>query len=219
MTSLQLADKDFPVMHFEDAADHALQIMQIRTCNFLPVVENGIFKGMIGKSVLLQQAKEEKISSVAEELIPAAVNGSTHFLESASVANLYRTDVIPVINESSEYLGCVTHIDLVDALSRFCGAGEYGTLIVLAIEKSKLNFSELNSIIESDGATMLHFNMSPIAASPVMEVTIGLDKKEISTILASLARYNYKVLFSTGEDVLESELSDNYLNLMNYLDI
>ncbi len=219
MTSLQLADKDLPVLKLSDSTEYALEIMQKFTCNHLPVVEDSIFKGLVSKVLLMHQGKSYKVMDLANEMIPASVNGSAHFLKTVAIANLYRSDVVPVVTESSEYLGSVTHIDLINALGRFCGAGEYGAVIVLEIEKSRLNVSELNSVIESNGATILHYNISPIAATSIMEVTLGLDKKEIATILASLIRYNYKILYSTGEDVLESELSDNYLNLMNYLDI
>lgn len=220
MTSLQLTNKNLPVLEFSDTVAHALDIMQHETCNHLPVADGKLFKGMISKqALLLHEKNEDNILVLSGELLPAAVNGSTHFLRAVTIANLYRTDVIPVVNEASEYQGSITHLDLVNALGNFCGAGEYGALIVLEIEKPKLNISELNAIMESNGATMLHLNISPIAASQLMEVTIGLDKKEISTILASLIRYGYKLLFTSGEDLMETELADNYYNLMNYLDI
>lgn len=220
MTSLQLINKNLPKLKLTDTVTFALQLMQEQTCNHLPVTDGNLYKGMISKSALLHhEHPEDAIQGISEEMIPAAVNNSVHFLKAVSIANLYRTDVIPVINEASEYQGSITHLDLVNALGNFCGAGEYGALIVIEVEKAKLNISELNAIMETNGATMLHLNISPIAASQMMEVTIGLDKKEISTILASLIRYGYKILFTSGEDLMETELADNYYNLMNYLDI
>lgn len=220
MTSLQLINKNLPVLEFTDTVAHALNVMQQQTCNHLPVIDGKEFKGMLSKvSLLHHENNEDKILELSGELLPAAVNASTHFLKAVSIANLYRSDVIPVVNEALEYQGSITHLDLVNALGNFCGAGEYGALIVLEIEKPRLIISELNAIMESNGATMLHFNISPIAASQIMEVTIGLDKKEISTILASLIRNGYKILFTSGEDLMETELADNYYNLMNYLDI
>lgn len=220
MTSLQLINKNLPALKWSDAVSFALQLMQEQTCNHLPITDGNLYKGMISKSTLLHHENPaDALQYLTEELIPAAVNNSAHFLRAVSIANLYRTDVIPVINEASEYQGSITHLDLVNALGNFCGAGEYGALIVLEVEKSRLNISELNAIMESNGASMLHLNMSPIAASQMMEVTIGLDKKEISAILANLIRYGYKILFTSGEDLMETELADNYYNLMNYLDI
>jgi len=220
MMSLQLIDNNFIPVAPTDTIGRALELIQQQSCNHLPVVEGNIFKGLLSKKTILEIGDNDTIiSQFNDELLPARVNGSVHFLRSIPIANLYRTDVVPVVNEAGEYQGSITHMDLINALGNFCGAGEYGALIVLEIERPKLNFSELNAIMESEGATILHYNISPIAATQIMEVTIGLDKREISTILASLNQYNYKILFTSGEELTESELSDNYNNLMNYLDI
>ncbi|MCO5287100.1 MAG: CBS domain-containing protein [Chitinophagaceae bacterium] len=220
MTSQQLADRNLPALSLNDTMHRALNLMQEHTCTHLPIVEDNKYKGLIEKNVLLNYEDTDLlIREVSDELKPAAVNGSSHFLKAVPIARLFHTNVIPVINEESEYLGSIMYFDLINALGNFSGAGEYGALIVLAIPQPKLVFSELNTIMESDGATILHYNVSPIAASSVMEVTIGLDKKEISTIIASLERYNYKILFTSGDDLIESQLEDNYNNLMNYLDI
>jgi CBS domain-containing protein len=220
MTSLQLIDSNFTKLTGSDTAQHALNSMHEFNCNHLPVVDGNLYIGLLGKKSITDLSNSPSlVSDFQDDFIKAAVNGSAHFLKAVPISNIYRTDVVPVINESEEYLGSITHLDLINALGNFCGAGEYGALIVLQIEKPKLIFSELNSIVESDGATILHYNVSPIAASPVMEISIGIDKKDISTILATFNRYNYKILFTSGEDLNESEISDNYDNLMNYLGI
>lgn len=220
MTSQQLIDTNFTRLSPEDTVGQALDLMQKYTSNHLPVVDGNIYKGLLSKKdIIASEDHQVLINNLDDEWIKVAVNGSWHFLKAVPIANIYRTNVIPVINEAEEYLGSITHLDLLNALGNFCGAGEYGALIVLQVEKPKLIFSELNAIMESDGATILHYNVSPIAATDVMEVSIGIDKKDISTILATLTRYNYKILFTSGEDLTESELSDNYENLMNYLDI
>ncbi len=220
MTSLQLIDQHFEPLSTEDNVEKALALFRQFGCNHLPVKEKELYKGLLSKKDAINvENKETLIADLSDDYLPAGINGSAHFLAAVPVANLYRTDVIPVINEVEEYMGSITHMDLITALGNFCGAGEYGALIVLEIEKSKLIFSELNTIMESNGATILHYNISPIAATEIMEVSIGIDVKEISTILATLNRYNYKVLFTSGVDLTHSELSDNYNNLMNYLAI
>lgn len=220
MTALQLIDNQLNHLDVHDTIEHAIRQMEIQKCNHLPVLETGVFRGLISdKNLELHENKKDELQSLEREFIVASVSASVHFLRAVTIANLYRTNVIPVTGEQSEYLGSITQIDLINAIGNFCGAGEYGALIVLEIEKARLVLSELNAIMESDGATILHYNASPIAATQVLEVTIGLDKKEVATIIASLERYHYKVLYYSGEDMLETELEDNYNNLMNYLDI
>lgn len=220
MTSLQLIDNHFTHLTIDDNVEYALELMQDYSATHMPVVEAGSFKGLLNKKDIQDNPDgNTPISHFLNDLVPAAVNGSAHFLRAITVSTTYRTNVVAVVSSDEEYLGCITYLDLLNAAGNFCGAGEYGALIVLQIEKQQMKLPELNSIIESEGATILHFNASPIAASQVYEVSIGIDKRDISTILATLTQYKYKVLFTAGEDLMESELSDNYQNLMNYLGI
>jgi hypothetical protein len=52
-----------------------------------------------------------------------------------------------------------------------------------------------------------------------MEVTIKLNKLEVSDIVATFQRHEYNVKYYFGEELFENELKTNYDNLMNYLKI
>ena len=52
-----------------------------------------------------------------------------------------------------------------------------------------------------------------------MEVTVCVNKLEISDIVATFQRYDYIVKYYFGEELYTNELKDNYENLMNYLNI
>ena len=104
-------------------------------------------------------------------------------------------------------------------MGNFCGSSEFGAVVVLEIPRTRFAISEINSVIESDGATILHLNVTPHPVPDLMEVTIQINKKEIATIIATFERYDYSVSYYSGEELFENELSVNYNNLMNYLDI
>ena len=104
------------------------------------------------------------------------------------------------------------------ALGNFCGADEYGALIVLEMERTRFSITEINSIVENDDATILHLNISPLPPSQ-LSVTLQINKKEISTIISTFERYEYSVSYYSGVELFENDLSSNYQNLMNYLDI
>lgn len=219
MTSLQLIDTSLVPLSPEHTITEALQWLELNKATHIPIVSDEKYEGLLdGRTVDLHLQKADTLQSTQVDWQPASVQADAHFLKAVSVSQLYRTNIIPVVNER-EYQGSIVEMDLLHALADFCGAGEYGALLVLEIDRNRLALSEINSIIESDGATILHYNATPLAATPLMQVTIGLDKKEISTILANLERYQYKVLWYSGVDLLESEIDDNYQNLMNYLNI
>ncbi|MDQ2720292.1 MAG: CBS domain-containing protein [Bacteroidota bacterium] len=220
MTTLQLIDKTIPQLHLHDSVAKALQLMNDFKISHLPVVSEEKFLGLISENDLTTEInKNVTINFFQNNLIPAAVNASQHFLKAVSVCNLYQTNMIPVINESHDFLGSIRDSALINALGNFCGANEYGALVVIEMERTRFAISELNSIIESDDAVILHLNISPIPSSQLLEVTLQINKKEISTIIATLERYEYFVSYYSGEELFENDITTNYQNLMNYLDI
>lgn len=221
MTTLQLADNLYPAIHLENTVGKALQLMNDFKAAYLPVISEEKFLGLISESDLLDEENKDiaTLELFQSTLVMAAVNANNHFLKAATLYNLYHTNVIPVINENNELLGTISSGRLISALGNLCGSSEYGALIVIEMERSRFAISEINSIVESDGATILHLNVSPHPAPELLEITLGLNKKEIATIVATFERYDYRVSYYSGEELFENEVSTNYQNLMNYLDI
>ena len=220
MTTLQITDTAIPQLKLNDTLAKARQLMSDYKVSHLPVVEEQIFLGLLSEDDLLD--KEDKTVTVEffkENFLPAFVNETQHFLKAVPVYNLYRTNLIPVVNDSHELVGAIRDFSLIKALGDLCGANEFGALVVLEIESTKLSISEINSIVESDGAIILHLNIYQLPPSELLQVSLQINRREISTIIASFERYEYSVSFYSGEELFENEISTNYQNLMNYLDI
>lgn len=221
MTTLQLADNIYPNLHLTDTVGSALQLMNDSRATHLPVVSGENFLGLIREEDLLEEGSKNLTLEVfqANLISSAAVNANFHFLKAVNVYNLYHTNVIPVINEKNEMLATISYGALITALGDYCGSSEFGAIVVLEMERTRFAISELNSIVESDGATILHLNVTPRPAPDLLEVTLQINKKEISTIIATFERYEYSVVYYSGEELFANEISVNYDNLMNYLQI
>ena len=220
MTTLQLADNIFPLLKLKDSVELTLQLMNDHKTTHLPVVSEEHFLGLISEEDLADEENKSTTLDVYQaNFITAAINEKFHFLKAASVYNLYHTNVIPVVNENNELTGTISSKALITEMGNFCGSSEFGAVVVLDIERSRFAISEINSIIESDGATIMHLNISPHPVPDLIEVTIQINKKEIATIIATFERYAYAVSYYSGEELFENELNINYNNLMNYLTI
>ena len=220
MTTLQLADNIYPLLKLKDSIETVLQLMNDHKTYHLPVVADGKFLGLISEEDLIDEENKNTTLDVYQtNFITAAVNAGFYFLKAASVYNLYHTNVIPVINENNELLGTISSKALITEMGNFCGSSEFGAMIVLEMERSRFAISEINSIIESDGATILHLNVTSHPVPELLEVTLQINKKEVATIIATFERYEYAVSYYSGEELFENELNINYNNLMNYLDI
>lgn len=220
MTTLQLADNIFPLLKLKDSVEVALQLMNDHKSYHLPVVSDQKYLGLISEEDLIDEPDKKTTLDVFQaNFISAAVNEKFNFLKAATVYNLFHSNVIPVVNENNELTGTISAKVLIAEMGNFCGSSEFGAMVVLERERSRFAISEINSIIESDGASIMHLNITPHAVPGLIEVTIQINKREIATIIATFERYDYAVSYYSGEELFENELNLNYNNLMNYLDI
>ena len=220
MLAQDLVNTILPQLQLTDTVSVALQLMSDFKITHLPVVSEDKYLGLISEDDLLdEENKKITIEFFQNDFIPASVAPNKHFLNAVTISKHYQTNVIPVVNESNELIGSIAGQELLAALGNFSGANETGAVIVLEMDRNKFSISEISRIVESDGAVILHLNMTIKPDSPVLNVTLHLNKKEISTIIAAFGRYDYSVSYFSGEQLYENEVDTNYRHLMNYLDI
>ena len=220
MLAHELTNNILPPLQLSDTVSKALQLMSDFKITHLPVVAEEKYLGLISEDDLLdEENKKIPIEFFQNDFIPASVNFNNHFLNAVSVSNHYQTNVIPVVNEANELMGTITGQALLGALGNFSGSNETGAVIVLEMERTRFAISEISRIVESDGAVILHLNITSKPDLPLLQVTIHLNKKEISTLIAAFERYEYTVTYYSGEELFENEIDNNYRHLMNYLDI
>jgi CBS domain-containing protein len=220
MTTAQLIDNQLPALQHNASVADALKMAANYNLTHLPVVDGEKYDGLISEEDLSAEPDSGKlISDLSLSLLHKSINASEHFLKAAQFCNLYHANIVPVRNDEGEFLGSIPAINLVNELGNLCGANEMGALIVLETEQSKLSISEINSIVESDGALIQHLNVNAQLPSSLVRITLQLNKKEVSTIIASFERYEYSIVYYIGEEIFENDISVNYQNLMNYLDI
>jgi len=220
MLAQELINTILPQLQLTDTVSKALQLMSDFKMTHLPVVSEEKYLGMISEDDLLdEENKKIPIEFFQNDFIPASVNSNKHFLDAVTISNQYHTNVIPVVTETNEFVGTIAGQQLLAALGNFSGANEPGAVIVLEMERSNFSISEISRIVESDGAVILHLNITIKPDTSLIQITIHLNKKEISVIIAAFERYEYTVSYYSGEQLFENEIDNNYRHLMNYLDI
>jgi acetoin utilization protein AcuB len=220
MLAKELINNNLPQLQLTDTVSKALQLMSDFKITHLPVVSEEKYLGLISEDDLLdEENKKNLIEFFKDDFIPASVISDKHFLNAVTISNQYQTNVIPVVNQENELMGTIAGQELLQALGNFSGANEPGAVIVLEIERNLFSISEINRIIESDGAVILHLNITIKPDSTLIMVTIHLNKKEISVIIAAFERYEFTVTYYSGEELFNNEIDLNYRHLMNYLDI
>lgn len=220
MLTRELLSQTLPYLHLRDKVHQALQLMNENHVTHLPIVEGEKYIGLISEEDLLQAENDKaELSDLQQSFSDISVKEDEHFLKAVQLAADSGVSVIPVVSDDNELTGTVTYSDLLKISSNFMSLGEPGGLIVLEMESNQYSFKEISKIVETNDAQITQLNTSNDQEKGMMEVTIRINKPEVSDIVASFQRYEYTVKYFFGEEQYTNELKDNYDNLMNYLKI
>lgn len=220
MLTIELINNNIPRLQLQDTVTKALRLINDFRVTHLPVVAEDKYLGLISEEDLLD-AEESKmpIELMQDMFIHAAVRDNEHFLTAINCSNQFDTTVVPVINEEKELMGIISTRELLKTIGIFSGTTEIGGIIVLEMERSQFSISEISRIVETNDATIYHLNTTIDADTGMFTVTLHVNKKEISAIVATFERYEFDVIYYFGNENFENEIHSNYRHLMNYLDI
>ena len=218
MLTRDLISNSIPYLHKDDKVFRALQLMNDYHVAHLPVVEDENYLGIISEEQLLQSDEENTIKQLPVTDGTTSVQANDHFLKAIQTAVVNKLSIVPVVEEKL-LVGIVTYNDLLKNASEFMSLNQPGALIVLEMESRSYSFNEINRIVESNDAQITQLNTFTDPETGIMQVTIRINKLEVSDIISTFQRYEYNVKYYFGEELYENELRTNYDNLMNYLKI
>lgn len=220
MFAAKLIRDTIPPLKLRDEVNRALKWTEEFNVNFLPVINGKQYLGLISRVTLLLNDKPGVlIEHLAGELKSGFVYENQHVYDVVKFAALYRSDIIPVLDEQNQYMGLVTINDLVDYFALSKSVYMPGGIITIELALSDYELSKIAQIIESDGAHILSTSIATTTDPQTIEVTVKIDRVDISRILASFYRLNYNVTGSYNQSEFAEDLKDRYDSLMNYLSI
>lgn len=209
-----------PYLHPNDKVFEVLQMMTDAHIGHLPLIDGDKYIGLISEDDLLQAADENMILlSLMENFPTPSVQHNEHFLKAMQVAVDNGITLVPIIEENGNMYGAVTYADLLRQASEFMSVNDPGGLIVLEMDSQKYSFNEISRLVETNDSQITQLNTYTDTHTGMMQVTIKINKMEVSDIVATFQRYDYTVKHYFGEELYENELKSNYDNLMNYLKI
>lgn len=218
MLTRDLISNSIPYLHKSDTVYRALQLMNDHHVAHLPVVEDESYLGIISEEELLQNDEGTPLTELPITDGPTSVRANEHFLKAIQTAVANGLSIVPVVEEK-QLVGIVTYNELLRNASEFMSLNQPGALIVLEMDGRNYSFTEINRIVESNDAQITQLNTLTDPETGVLQVTIRVNKLEVSALLGTFQRYEYNVKYYFGEEVFENELKSNYENLMHYLKI
>jgi acetoin utilization protein AcuB len=221
MLAKDLISDTVPALRTSDNGQKALYWMDIFRISHLPIVNNQDFLGLISdKDIYDHNMAEEPIGNHSLSLFSPFVTYDQHLYEVMELASRLNLTVVPVLDHNNHYLGVITLNDLLHYFADFSALKEPGAIIVLEMNIHDYSLAQIAQIVESNDAKILSVCVSSHSSSTKLEVTLKINRTDLSSIVQTFNRYNYiiKGTFMDEED-MNSFYENRYEMFMKYLSI
>jgi CBS domain-containing protein len=188
--------------------------------NHLPIIDNKQYMGLVSDHDILEVRDHAlPTAALSLSLYSPFVYQEQHVYDVIRLFYEQKLSLLPVLDANKNYKGVISINTIIEHLATLTSAKEPGGIIVLEVDNRNNSLSHIAQIVESDNAQILSSFVESFPDSTKLEITLKLNRTEISSIIASFLRYNY-VVKATFNDIKSYDgTSDRYDQLMNYLDI
>lgn len=220
MIARDLITDEIPPLKTSDSGQKALDWMEEFRVAHLPIVNKEDFLGLVSEDDILNlNNPKEPLGNHSLSLFKSYVTESQHIYEVIKIIHELKLTLVPVLDESNHYLGLITVTHLMQELARTAAITDPGGIIVLELNEHDYSLSEIAHIIEGENASILSSNITSYVDSTKIELTLKINRIDLSRIIASFNRHNYAVKATYHQSDFKDDIADRYDSLMNYLNI
>jgi acetoin utilization protein AcuB len=220
MIAKNLINEDIPPLKIEDSAERALHWMEEFHVSHLAVVKGKQFMGMISENDLYDlDEPDAPIGTHKLTLIKPVIHADQHVYDVLRLMAELSLDVIAVTDEDGNFVGSVTLPRLAEKLSSLAAVREPGGILVLEVNNVDYSLAQISQIIEGNDAKILSCYVSALPDSNKVEVTLKINKEDLSRILQTFNRYNYVVRATFHQSSYAEDMQERYDEFMNYINM
>jgi acetoin utilization protein AcuB len=220
MLAVELISDALPPIHTSDTVQKAVDRMVEFRIRHLPIVNEEQFLGLLGENDLIEVSDyQTEIGALALSLVNPYVLEDQHIYDVIRLFYEQKLTVVPVLDIKKNYLGMISINTMTEYFAKLTSVSQPGGIIVLEINNKNNSLAHMAQIVESDNAQILSSYVMQHPDSTRMEVTLKVNKQDISNILATFLRYEYDVKATFNHTGDNDNSKDRYDSLMNYLNL
>ena len=220
MLVVDLITDEIPPLKTTDTVELALDWMEQFKVSHLPVVKDRELIGLVSEADLLDyNHPEEQIDASKLHLMRPVIHLQQHTYELVKLMSSLNLTLIPVLDENEKYKGCITLKGIVQNLSTMISVQNPGGVIVLELNQNDYSVTQIGNIIEGNDAKILSLHVSSQPDSMKLEVTIKVNREDLSSIIQTFNRYNYIIKATYSQSDYESGMKDRLDEFLHFLNI
>lgn len=220
MLAIELIANAIPPVHTSDSIQKVFDRMAEFRIAHLPIVNEEQFLGLVSEDDLIEEPDyNSPIGSIALSLVNPYVLEEQHIYDVIRLFYERQLTVVPVLNIKKDYLGLISINSMNEYFAKLTSVSEPGGIIVLEVDNKNNSLAHMSQVVESDNAQILSSYTRTFPDSTRMEVTLKVNKQDISNILATFQRYNYDVKATFNFTDHNDNSMDRFDSFMNYLNL
>ncbi|GAA3967623.1 CBS domain-containing protein [Mucilaginibacter dorajii] len=220
MIAIELIADAIPPAHTSDTIQKVYERMVEFRVRHLPIVNEDQFLGLISDDDMQGESDNQTpVGALALSLVNPYVREDQHVYDVIRLFHERKLTVVPVLDVKQNYLGVITINAITDYFAQITSVSQPGGIIVLEINNKNNSLAHMAQIVESDNAQILSSYVQTFPDSTRMEVTLKVNKQDISTIIATFLRYEYDIKATFNHTDHNDNAKDRYDSLMNYLNL
>lgn len=220
MFAEEIISNEIPTLKADDSVQKALDRLSDFKLKHLPIVNEGVFVGLVSEDDLLNVHDHDTLlSDTSVHLISVFVPNDAHTYDVIRLLSQLQLTAVPVIDQQKNYLGLISINDMVDAVAEQYAVNEPGGIIVLEIGNRDNSLAHIAQIVEADNTQILSSYVNSFEDSTRLEVTLKVNKTEITSLVASFERYDYQVKEVYNNTQVDDGSQERYDSFMNYLNV
>lgn len=216
----ELISNKIPPLRTSDTVQKALERMNEFKLYHLPIVNEIQYLGLVSEEELTEiRDQDTAIGALPITLLNAFTFESAHIYDVIRLLGELQLSVVPILDQQKNYLGLVSINNLLNYTANLYSVSEPGGIIVLSIINRNNSLAHMSQIVEADNAQVLSSYISSFPESTRLEVTLKINKTDLSSIVASFERYDYEVKAVYNNSNNDDDSLDRFNSFMNYLNV
>ena len=220
MLAHELITEEVPSLKPTDTGKKVLDWMEDFRISHIPVVKNKEFLGLVSYADMLDlNNPKQTIDNLKVSLIKAFVREDYHIFDVLKVISNHNVTAVAVLDAENHYVGVITADSLIQKIASMPFVNEPGGIIVLEMPVKDYSLSQIAQIVEGNDAKILNMHINAHPDKNKIEVTLKINKDDLTPVLQTFSRYNYTVKATFHQNQFGGDLKKRYDEFMHFLNI